>query len=303
MQINKEIALDFFKFIYERQNIFMKRQHDLLPWTKDKILSTYKFCNVYRQLDKCTIYLMKELNSGNYDIKQKLFLIILFRRFNQIGFFKMMRPALKPRFDAELAIEILDNAKDSGEKIFNDAYTICQVPFDRTYRKTEKHVQIILAMEEFYRKKRVDLLLPNNQPLYAELFFKNLKANSHAVGSFLAYQIMQDLDYLMPIPRMGDFTFVGPGAMPALARIFEVSKFDKSFSAETACRMLANKQDYFWDLLNKKTGNNWKEIRIPKFDNDENLSIHNIQSCLCEFRKYTNLSNGKGRKRYYKGGK
>ncbi len=30
------------------------------------------------------------------------------------------------------------------------------------------------------------------------------------------------------------------------------------------------------------------------------LSLTNIEGSLCEFRKYTNLSAGKGRRRYYK---
>ena len=46
----------FFEFIYDRQEIWHKRSYlkQPAPWTSDPILNTYKFCNVYRELDAGT---------------------------------------------------------------------------------------------------------------------------------------------------------------------------------------------------------------------------------------------------------
>ncbi|PIN93379.1 hypothetical protein COU54_03200 [Candidatus Pacearchaeota archaeon CG10_big_fil_rev_8_21_14_0_10_31_24] len=57
------IELDFFKFIYKRQLIWYKRfvLHQKPPWIFDTILQKYKIINMYRELDKCTIYLIKQL--------------------------------------------------------------------------------------------------------------------------------------------------------------------------------------------------------------------------------------------------
>ena len=53
----KELDL-FWKFVNERHRIWLFRDKNPdvpPPWTKDKILSTYKFTNVFRQLDRTTI--------------------------------------------------------------------------------------------------------------------------------------------------------------------------------------------------------------------------------------------------------
>ena len=45
----------FFNFIVERHTIYVRRERgDVAPWTTDRILQTYRFCNVYRNLDRQT---------------------------------------------------------------------------------------------------------------------------------------------------------------------------------------------------------------------------------------------------------
>src|SRR5580693_8773694 len=45
----------FFYFLNERHRIYLNRKAKKpWPWTKDEILRTYKFTNVYRQLDRVT---------------------------------------------------------------------------------------------------------------------------------------------------------------------------------------------------------------------------------------------------------
>ena len=77
-----EMIEAFFAFVYERQLIWHKRTilHLPAPWTEDKILQTYKFCNVYRQLDAGTLAISKYLQA-EYSPEQKLFNIIAFIRY------------------------------------------------------------------------------------------------------------------------------------------------------------------------------------------------------------------------------
>ena len=45
----------FFNYINERHQIYLRRKNGLHPpWTEDKILKTYGFCNVFRELDTVT---------------------------------------------------------------------------------------------------------------------------------------------------------------------------------------------------------------------------------------------------------
>lgn len=61
----------YWKFAYERQNIFYARINNLTPWTNDKVLSTYKFTNTYRASDSLEDGTVNMLNlerdlSGKY---------------------------------------------------------------------------------------------------------------------------------------------------------------------------------------------------------------------------------------------
>src|SRR3990167_9532028 len=85
MKINEEEIKNFFHFINERQEIWYKRfiNKEDPPWTNDKILQKWKFCNVYRENDSGTIFLQENILNTKSDI-ELLFKIIVYRIFNKI---------------------------------------------------------------------------------------------------------------------------------------------------------------------------------------------------------------------------
>jgi hypothetical protein len=319
--IDENIALDFFRFIYDRQvvSLLKEKNPNACRLTEDPILSRYKFCNVYRQKDKCTKYLQEVLDYesrlldespyyNSMSLSSKLFWIIFFRRFNIINFFDIFKTEKSeglPTWDLKYIIWKLDKFKEHGAKLFNDAYTVCQIPYDKDFRPKDKHVQICLSMDAIFKQGLTrQLFVPAPNPvivLQARAFFEKLQFKGHRIGPFLAYQIMQDLNYIEKIPAFKNFTFVGPGAEPALNWIYRYAPKVSKPSKEELCLDLTAKQPYFWRKLRKQTGKDWYKICQTEIDWGESLSVHNIQNCLCEFRKYTNLKAGKGRKRIYKG--
>jgi hypothetical protein len=317
--IDENIALDFFRFIYDRQvvSLLKEKNPNVRRLTEDPILSRYKFCNVYRQKDKCTKYLQDVLDYesrlldespyyNSMSLSSKLFWIIFFRRFNIMNFFDIFKTEKSeelPTWDLKYIIWKLDKFKEHGAKLFNDAYTVCQIPYDKSFRPKDKHVQICLSMDAIFKQglTRQLFTLAGSTPIRASVFFEELQFKGHRIGPFLAYQIMQDLNYIKEIPEFKRFTFVGPGAEPALNWIYRyVPKISKP-SKEELCLDLKDKQQYFFKKLKKKTGKDWLRVCEPVIDRGLDISVHNIQNCLCEFRKYTNLKAGKGRKRIYKG--
>ena len=75
----------YWYFACERQNIFLKKLNgESAPWTDDKILQEYKFCNSYRINDRVSQYLLKNViyNGKNYFDEDMLFRILLFKLFN-----------------------------------------------------------------------------------------------------------------------------------------------------------------------------------------------------------------------------
>jgi len=63
MSYDSPTETDFFRFVYQRHLIWYKRfvLKQPAPWTNDTVLSTFKIINMYRELDKCTIYLVEKL--------------------------------------------------------------------------------------------------------------------------------------------------------------------------------------------------------------------------------------------------
>ena len=57
--LNLKMVDDFNRFMVERHNIFIRKELSKLPypWSGDPILTEFSFCNVYRELDKVTIWI------------------------------------------------------------------------------------------------------------------------------------------------------------------------------------------------------------------------------------------------------
>ena len=83
-----EKVLEIFKhYVAERYKMHLLKdvEHQPFPWTKDKILSMYRFTNVRREHDKNSKYLLKMMKEhGNRLTYNMLCNILLFRLFNKI---------------------------------------------------------------------------------------------------------------------------------------------------------------------------------------------------------------------------
>ena len=86
MKKRDDVYDTFWYFAYERQNIWYKKLNgEKPPYTEDKILQEYKFCNAYRVLDRVSQYMLKNViyNGKYYSPKDMLFRILLFKIFNK----------------------------------------------------------------------------------------------------------------------------------------------------------------------------------------------------------------------------
>ena len=86
MKKRQEVYDLYWYFACERQNIFIKKLNgEPAPWTNDKILQEYKFCNSYRVNDRVSQYLLKNViyNGKSYTDEDMLFRILIFKLFNK----------------------------------------------------------------------------------------------------------------------------------------------------------------------------------------------------------------------------
>jgi len=273
----------FFDFIYERQLIWYKRfvLKEIPPWTNDDILKKYKIINMYRELDKCTIYILNKLK--NIKSREKLLLnIIFYRFFNTFNLYENLEINILESVGDSL-IEKFDKLKKKGP-IFNNAYLISSGT-----KGKEKHISILENLRELDLKKIISKIDNSKTPRES----LNVLETIPMIGPFLACEIWTDLSYFKFFKQSwndNDFVNIGPGSKWGLEIIY--GKMNK--------KELEEKLEHLHKIQKDFLKKGWEKIAYKRaFSNYPYLSITNIEGALCEFRKYWNIKHGKGRRKYF----
>ena len=303
----------FFEFAYNRQLIYHKKEVVGLPppWTEDPILQKYKFCNVYRELDKGTRYLMdRVIRPTGLSDETRFFNIVAYRFFNRPGTFEKLFPDLLDphHFVFTEQEQGLDKKKKEGRPLFNDAYIVSPAPFDKHYRPGDKHIQILKMLawlsEQLTQTPFLEWIQQAKTP---EESYEALKMP--LTGNFLRFEIWMDLSYAQIIPfTENEFVVSGPGSAWGLRLLNEKSACRPQEAKihprhdVAAFKTLRDDQPLYWKQLLERTGKDWFAIAYEAaHSNAPFLSLANIEGALCEWRKYTRLNDptAKARRRLY----
>lgn len=209
----------YWRFAAERQAIFFRRLNGgVAPWTDDKILSTFRFTNVYRASDRVSQYLIRHvIYDGDHSAQDLVFRIILFKFFNKIGTWELLESHVGPisystyRFDNY--DQILTEAMSAGTRIYSSAYIMPSG--GRNYsRKHRAHLRLLEMMMRDKLPKKL-AACPSMKHAFA------LLRGYPMIGDFLAYQYVTDLNYseLTDFSEM-EFVVPGPGARSGLCKCF-----------------------------------------------------------------------------------
>ncbi len=289
---------EFFEFIYKRQLIWYKRfvLKEKPPWTDDEILKTYKIINVYRELDKCTLYLLNKLN-GIGDRKKILINVIFYRFFNQYNLYENLDIEPFGNLNDEIKNRLVisfNKIKEKGLPIFNNAYLISS-----GQKGQKKHITILDNLQRLDTEKIIDEIDHCTIPEDSLKVIQRIPM----VGPFLGCEIWTDLSYFKFFKQNwddDDFVNIGPGAEWGLEIVYDRKLFRRE--QETKLEHLHQIQKSYLSNIHKELGEplKWRDIAYKKaFSNYPFLSITNIEGALCEFRKYWNISHGKGKRRYF----
>ena len=209
----------FFLFCKERHAIWHKRflLKEPPPWTEDPILRERKFTNIYRELDRGTVYLWEHAKSLPRD--EMYFAVIAFRYLNNWKIFEQIGGIPSTSADFERIRQQLRQLRDRGISIFSRAYrTICAIPMGAF--RVDAYVDLL---QRISKNDHVNFLhrAAKDAPT-AELFYESFLTLPH-VGPFLAYEIYSDIIRLDPEVKWSedDFVHIGPGAERGLSYIFK----------------------------------------------------------------------------------
>jgi hypothetical protein len=276
ISIDNEIFKQMQWFINERMNIWEKKtQNHKLPYTNNKILSTFRFCNIYRELDKQTIYFHVLLNKYRDNLPLWL-LNMLFARFvcnpqtiEKVGLLS---------FDKENNKKVMERLINLPRPKYGNAYIFpISIILKSDFPTREEFFTMYLpevikdCAKEIEKFKNVSVIEALNNIL--PIFKFNFKFHWTEVLIDLAYQYPEKINLYDKFP-------IGPGSIPTMKLLNSREK------PEDVCFSLFKK-----DLTN---------IHLLTFNGKTiPLSCENWEGVGCEYRKYTNLKNKKGRRRLF----
>lgn len=314
LKINQIYFDKYWYFLHERMRIYEKRvlNNEPAPWTEDPILQTYKFTNVLRDMDKCSIYvknnILAKIDEPVEDLelrkKSVLLNIMIYRlwvnteTYEITGFLDLADPNMLNKW--EDAKKVLLQRREDGVSNFTNAYVVCCLKSKETdtmssVNKTYNAVCLIdfwiKNIDEIYKKAIIDAKCLQDQVMYF--------AGLPCVGMFTAYEYACDITMTTRYCKnhlvewsQDNGTNVGPGALRGINYIF----IDKGGMSPYECIIYMRS---IWKHEMQKRGYYEDFVRaLPKEMNGE-IDLRVIEHCLCECQKYNKALEGTGRPRVH----
>lgn len=300
----------FFKTMFERQEIWYKRfiLKEKQPWTEDEFFANNKFTNVYRELDKNSQWMIKNIHLVETNRRELIWKILLFRIFNNPETFEYIKTQKRSfkgalpnydEYDKEEWKKLITSYRNTGANPFTNAYLINSQACPGCTR------------DECYLNKVVPTIHSSINKIDA--FLKGAKKPEHiiealkklpAVADFIAHEFYQDFTYAPRYSKIrlmefdqNDYTNVGPGAKIGIRLIFP--------NRETGAEQKQAIYD-LRDLAQEYLASIGKFKFIKGYDNYEgkyitslagDITLHAVEMWLCEFQKYWKMKIGKGKQR------
>jgi len=289
------------KFWIERHKIYLRRNvlHKDKPWTSDPMLQSYRFCNIYREIDTVSEWIIKNVIKP-YEKNDNLWFMLAASRL--INWPDTLAEMMKENawatdlYSAAKLYRVLSERAERKEKVVTGAYIVNSVfPKGAKVPDTRKVYYIPYFGLQGLWVKRKELQAAAKTSM--EAFVKEM-TKCHGWGAFMAYQVAVDLSYskkwLGNAPDIHTYTSPGPGTTRGMARLIGGSKKAEHRGAKLNKYMIN---------LRSKMNERAKELVNPKWwtgdckTGFEELSMSNVSNSLCEYDKYTRLISGEGEPR------
>ena len=276
-------------WVRERENIRLARAAGLPgPWTDDLILRQFRFCNVRRRDDRVTQWIINNVIVPYTNHPNLWVMLALARYINLPATLQEIGEAgLWPTDDSPdwSAIgNLVDARARRGEQAWTGAYMIRaesnkNAPW-YSLGKARYVTDIVIARELWENRDTITTAIGEGTVQAAH----EAIAGRYGWGSFMAGQVVADLTYSPVLSNAPDLTTwapLGPGSRRGLNRLAGRNTDDQLSQEDAVIEMREWYTDIVLDL-----GSEFSDI-----------SLHDVQNCLCEVDKYLRAETGEGRPR------
>jgi hypothetical protein len=267
----------YWRFAVARQALYEARlQGRAGPWTSDPILRRHRFTNCYRAADRVSQFLISQIiYQGSQEPDEIMFRTLLFKVFNRIPTWQRLEAAVGEVAWREYAYDqyeqVLSAAFTSGERLYSAAYVIPPPAFGEG-RKHANHLRLLELMMS------TDVAGKVRSAGSLRGVFEVLRSYP-AIGDFLAYQYVIDLNY-SPMLAHDEMEFVvpGPGARDGIRKCFGRSA--DGIEADVIRYMADHQEEHFARL-----GLHFAGLRGRR------LQLIDCQNLFCEVDKYARVAH------------
>lgn len=270
------------RFMEARHRIYLARSRgEPQPWTKDPIFQVYKFTNVYRELDRQTIWIDENIRRPFADHQDLWFMLAIAR----IGCTRELLSALMstrgawPDADGRWSFATFTRVlsryvnvrRADKARAFYAAWQVNHNLYRRLHETWAHRHRVTDGLDAATTLQEAYVLL-NGLPSW---------------GGFMRYELVCDLRhtrYLREATDVFTWTQPGPGSQRGLNRVFGVPATCAAWSHEVFITETVA-------LLN------WIS---PRWEHAPRLELRDVEHSLCEFDKYerTRLGESRPKQRY-----
>lgn len=263
--------------------------------TEDPILGSYRFCNVFRELDRVTVWIRENIREPFADNEHLWYMLAIARFINWPPTLERLIESpdgwpFDPRFSTDRMTMVLEEWKSRGEKVETGAYMIrAESDTNKEWYSWSKQRYVSeIVLGRFWKGREMIKDLLESPRLSLERAFEALRAFPGAVGwgPFMTHQVIVDLRwtrYLADAPDLGRWASIGPGSARGLNRLHG-RPLKQGVSQGKALEEMLELQELVHQPGVLKP---W----VPA------IELADIQNCLCETDKWLRAKSGEGRPR------
>lgn len=268
-----------FYWVREREAIRSRKDAGCrFPWTDDKILQTYRFCNVRREDDRVTVWVADNIRKPFADHQYLWLMLCIARQLNwpdTLG--ELITTNAWPVDDSFCPMQITDVLsirKSRGDKVYTGAYMI-SAPATKGSDKQTYIAETVIGDLWRRRKEFSHWSSATMRGVHERI------TRSNGWGNFMAYQAVVDMRFTKLLENSADreeWAAAGPGTLRGLNRVY-----GREVNAASQQRDALREMRSIYQIVEAETG-----VR---------LDFSDIPNILCETDKYLRVKNGEGKPR------
>ena len=265
------------------------------PFTEDPILAQYRFCNVFRELDRVTVWIDQNIRKPFAGHPDLWLMLAIARYINWPDTLKFLIESgycwPNQDFTPEDLGRALDYRKAQGGKLYTGAYMIRAEsnPKAEWYSWTKQQYVARIVIGRLWEDREMWRAVLEDQPeggLEMAAVWEMLQAPRYiGWGPFMAYQVVVDMRWcpalLGSAPDINTWAALGPGSRRGLNRLAG-RPVDFALSQAQGLEEMRS----IWEEQAARRAP-W----VPRID------LSDIQNALCETDKYLRVKQGEGRPR------